>query len=116
MSAIAPIQPRTLDQILVPLDGSRLAESALPVAISLAERVRARVTLLHILERNAPAKIHGERHLTSVGEAESYLHGIASRFADAGIAVEIHAHPSPEGNVAASVAAHAAEVGATLIV
>jgi nucleotide-binding universal stress UspA family protein len=115
MSATSPIQPHALDHILVPLDGSRLAESALPVAISLAGRVGARVTLLHILERNAPAKIHGERHLTSVGEAESYLHGVASRFADAGIAVDLHTHPNPEGDVAASVAAHTAEVGATLI-
>ena len=114
--ATTPIAPHPLDHLLVPLDGSRLAEAALPVATSLAARVGARVTLLHILERNAPATIHGERHLTSVGEAESYLNGVASRFADADIAVAVHVHPNPEGNVAASIAAHTAEVGATLIV
>src|SRR6185437_12460793 len=83
-----------------------------------AERLGARVTLLHVLERNAPATIHGERHLTDVAAAEAYLRGVASRFADLGIPVEIHAHPSPEGDVAASIGAHAAEVTdtATLIV
>ncbi|MGN6755364.1 MAG: universal stress protein [Thermomicrobiales bacterium] len=113
-----PLQPLPIGQLLVPLDGSRLAEAPLPAATALAERLGARVTLLHVLERNAPATIHGERHLTDVAAAEAYLRGIASRFADLGIPVEIHAHPSPEGDVAASIAAHAAEVTdtATLIV
>ena len=116
MTAVTPILPYPLSHFLVPLDGSRLAEAALPVAMSLASHSGGQVTLLHILERNAPATIHGERHLTNVGEAESYLHGVASRFADANITVSVHTHPNPEGNVAASIAAHTAEVGATLIV
>ncbi|HEY8597245.1 MAG TPA: universal stress protein [Thermomicrobiales bacterium] len=108
--------PLPIQHILVPLDGSRLAESALGPAMSLAERLKARVTLLHILERRAPETIHGERHLTSAGEAEAYLTGIASRFADAGIPVEAHTHPSPEGDVAASIAVHARGHRADLIV
>jgi len=43
-----------LQRLLVPLDGSRLAEGALPVAISLAQHLRARLTLLHVMERSAP--------------------------------------------------------------
>ena len=108
--------PLPMHHLLVPLDGSRLAESALGPAISLAERLQSRVTLLHILERRAPETVHGERHLTSAGEAEAYLAGIASRFADAGIPVEAHTHPSPEGDVAASIAVHARDHRADLIV
>ena len=37
--------------LLVPLDGSRLAEAALPAAASLSERLDARVTLVHVIER-----------------------------------------------------------------
>ena len=108
--------PLPIHHILVPLDGSRLAESALGPAMALAERLHSRVTLLHIIERRAPETIHGERHLTNAGEAEAYLTGIASRFADAGIPVETHAHPSPEGDVAASIAVHALGHRADLIV
>lgn len=110
-----PIAAFPIAHLLVPLDGSRLAEATLPPAMTLAERLGARVTLLHVMERGAPATVHGERHLTAAGEADAYLNGVASRFADAGIAVEGHVHPNPEGDVAASVAEHAAELGADLI-
>ncbi len=109
-------EPLSIHHILIPLDGSRLAESALGPTMTLAERLKSQVTLLHILERRAPETIHGERHLTSAGEAEAYLTGIASRFADAGIPVEAHTHPSPEGDVAASIAVHALGHRADLIV
>lgn len=105
-----------IGHLLVPLDGSRLAEASLPLALSVAAQVGARVTLLHVLERRAPATIHGDRHLAIAPEAEAYLHGVASRFADAGVPVETHVHPNPEGDVAASIAAHAAELGADVIV
>lgn len=106
----------SIAHVLVPLDGSRLAEASLQPAIALGARLQARVTLLHVLERRAPSTIHGERHLAAASEAEAYLNGVASRFADAGIVVETHVHPNPEGDVAASVAAHAAELAADLIV
>ena len=113
---MSTIAPATIKHLLVPLDGSRLAEAALPAATMLAERLGARVTLLHVMERHAPATVHGERHLTRAGEAEAYLNGVASRFADAGVPVEGHVHPNEEGDVAASVAEHAAELGADLVV
>ena len=40
--------------LLVPLDGSRLAEAALPAAFGLARKLNADVTLLHVIERRAP--------------------------------------------------------------
>ena len=39
------------------------AEAALPVAAYLAGRCASRVTLLHIIEHDAPATVHGARHL-----------------------------------------------------
>ena len=44
--------------ILVPLDGSKLAEATLPAARSLAMTFKAPVTLLHIIEQDAPEEIH----------------------------------------------------------
>jgi nucleotide-binding universal stress UspA family protein len=55
--------------LLVPLDGSRLAEAALPAAACLAEQLGASITLIHIIERDASGEIHGERHLTTPDEA-----------------------------------------------
>ena len=63
--------------MLVPLDGSNLAESALPAAAYLAGKLHSRVTLLHVIEEDAPEEIHGERHLTNPEEAQRYLKGLA---------------------------------------
>jgi nucleotide-binding universal stress UspA family protein len=109
-----PIVPVRIEHLLVPLDGSTLAEAVLPAAVALAERLGARVTLLHVLERHAPVTVHGDRHLTKEAEAGEYLDGVASRFA--GATVERHVHPNPEGDVAASIAEHAAEFDVDLIV
>ena len=46
-------------RILVPVDGSRLAEAALPAACSLAQTPGARLLLLHGLGRDAPALMLG---------------------------------------------------------
>lgn len=115
-----PASPLTIDHIIVPLDGSQLAEVAIEPAIALAGRLRARITLLHVLEWRAPATVHHERHLTGTADAESYLQGIAARLTAAGIAAGIaaehHTHPNPEDDVAASLAAHARELAASLLI
>ncbi len=64
-------------QLLVPLDGSRLAEAALPAAPYLAHILNASVKLVHIIEKNAPKEIHGDRHLTDNEEARTYLEDVA---------------------------------------
>jgi len=103
-------------RLLAPLDGSRLAEAALPVVESLAA-AGATPMLLHVRERGAPATIHGERHLRSGDEATAYLAGVAERVrAAGGAAVETHTHDVPEGDVARSIAAHAEEERADVIV
>lgn len=105
----------TFKRILVPLDGSRLAESVLPISATLAGRFGATIVLLHIIEEHAPSSIHGEPHLTSASEAEAYLTGIAEQ-ALAGLPVEHHVHGTEEQDVAVSVASHAEELNVDLVV
>src|SRR5256885_10824245 len=101
---------------LVPLDGSRLAESVLPVVQQVASRFHAQVTLLHIVEEHPPTVIHGEPHLTSVTQAQAYLEEIATRLRSSGIQVEIHVHQEKEHNVARSIVQHAQEMNVDLVI
>ena len=96
--------------ILVPLDGSTLAEAALPAALSLAEKFMTPVTLMHIIEQDAPAEVHRDRHLTEVGEAEAYLAGIARKFFPAKFKVDLHVHTSPVADVSRSIVDHSSDV------
>jgi nucleotide-binding universal stress UspA family protein len=102
-------------RILVPLDGSRLAEAVLPAARSLAAKLDARLLLLHVLEREPPADVHGEPHLCDEPEALAYLEKQAGELRRDGIAVESHVHERPVDDVAAAVDRHAHEFGADLI-
>ncbi|MDR3556030.1 MAG: universal stress protein [Syntrophobacteraceae bacterium] len=102
--------------LLVPLDGSRLAEAPLAAALSLARAMGAGVTLLHTVEKSAPREIHGERHLTGQREARDYLREVAARVFPPEIQVEMHVHGDEVKDVARSIAEHAAELRADLIV
>ncbi len=93
-------------RLLVPLDGSHLAESALPAAVSLSETLKAPVTLLHIIEQDAPEAVHRDRHLTEPAEAEAYLRSVAKRFK---VEVKTHVHTAPVADVAESIVSHATE-------
>ena len=95
--------------ILVPLDGSTLAEAALPAAVSLAQAFNAPVTLLHIIEQDAPAEIHRDRHLTEAREAEAYLAETARRFFPAKIKLNLHVHTAPVADVARSIVDHSSD-------
>jgi nucleotide-binding universal stress UspA family protein len=101
--------------LLVPLDGSGLAESALPWAWWLAARFGAKVTLLHVIERRAPRAIHGETHLREPGEAGEYLEALVAGFPE-GLRAEIHVHTVAEGDLAASIARHTSELDTDLVV
>ncbi|MGH2442830.1 MAG: universal stress protein [Chloroflexota bacterium] len=102
-------------RILVPLDGSRLAESVLPVVSTVAAAWNSTVILVHILERGAPSEVHGERHLRSPAEATEYLQTVAGTLRSKQVTVELHCHDAPEGDVAKSIVAHAEEHRANLI-
>ena len=102
--------------LLVPLDGSSLAETALPAAAYLARLTSARVTLLHLIERHPPDEVHHhDRHLTNAAEATAYLDEIRLR-AFAEIAVECHVHTSEIDDVARSIVEHIDELAPDLIV
>ncbi len=94
-------------RILVPLDGSRLAEAVLPTAVALGECLGAKLMLLHIIEEHAPQTVHGEPHLTSTQQADAYLSEIARRYE--GMQFEQHVHGTEEQNVAQSIASHVTE-------
>lgn len=101
---------------LVPLDGSRLAETVLPGTLELARRCQARLTLLHILEQAAPATVHGDRHLHHLTEAEIYLAELADRLDFPREQIRLEVHPYPEADVAHSIFLHAKELSADLVV
>ena len=103
-------------RFLVPLDGSHLAESVLPVVQQMASRFHAQVTLLHIVEKHPPTVIHGEPHLTSVAQAQAYLEEIATRLRSSALAVEVHVHRDKEDDVARSIVQHAQEGNADLVI
>ena len=94
-----------MNHILVPLDGSTLAECVLPHVAAIAPVTNARVTLLHVLQqtqngRGTPAVDPVEWHLQKQN-TEKYLEQIVNRLNEAGIlGVE---HVILEGNPAGSV-------------
>lgn len=102
--------------LLVPLDGSPLAESALPVAAFLAEKISAKVTLLHVVEKEAPLEVHGQPHLSSAEEAITYLNKVSQQWFPKGGMVDCHVHTAETTNVAESINAHRSELGHDLIV
>jgi nucleotide-binding universal stress UspA family protein len=101
--------------LLVPLDGSALAEAALPAASYLVQTLGASATLIHIIEADAPQEIHGERHLSEPGEAYSYLEGAAQVFPP-GASVECHVHTLPASDLARGIVEHVDEFAPDLIV
>jgi nucleotide-binding universal stress UspA family protein len=100
--------------LLVPLDGSSLAEAVLPAARTWAERLHARLTLLHITEKRAPPTIHGEHHLGSTREAEAYLAALAATLTRPGLALQWHVHEAESG-VAQMIVDQATELKTDLI-
>jgi nucleotide-binding universal stress UspA family protein len=91
------------NHILLPLDGSVLAESVLPA-------------LVHIIEKDGQAVVHGERHLTQPAEAEAYLSQIRQRAFAPETAVSLHVHESAMQDVAQGIVDHQDELTPDLIV
>ncbi|MBI1730262.1 universal stress protein [Candidatus Acetothermia bacterium] len=102
-------------RILVPLDGSGLAEAVLPAVIYLAERFSATIILFHAIERSARTTIHGQRHLSTPDEASAYLSEIVKRLQSSKLNVETDLHSTGEPDVARSIITHVSELKADLI-
>jgi nucleotide-binding universal stress UspA family protein len=95
--------------ILVPLDGSHLAEAALAPAALIAKTLGAPVTLIHIIEQDARHEVHKDRHLTEADEAQVYLREVAARSFPSGVKVETHVHSAAVEDVAQSIVEHTRE-------
>lgn len=90
-----------LDHILVPLDGSSLAECVLPHVVALAQVFNSQVTLLNVLEQvQQPGR---PRSTDPVGwhiikaEAQAYLDDVAGRLQAAGVFAQtmlMEGHPA----------------------
>jgi nucleotide-binding universal stress UspA family protein len=105
----------SLKNILVPLDGSKLAETVLPMAGMMASLNNAKLILFHVIEEHPPEKEHGEHHLASQEEASAYLEKVSQSLPDE-VTVEQHVHTSAEKNVANSIVDHSKELNVDLIV
>jgi nucleotide-binding universal stress UspA family protein len=80
-------------RIVVPLDGSALAEQALTHATAQAERFEAELVLLKVLEPLPEASFSSPSAVKTAEEmsaqlARDYLEGVADRIREEGIAVE----------------------------
>jgi nucleotide-binding universal stress UspA family protein len=102
--------------ILVPIDGSLMAEAALPAAAFLAQQLHARVTLMHVVEKNPPDEVHGQPHLQHAQDAELYLQQVAERSFAKGVRVDCHVHKNEVDDVAGSIVAHADELAHDLVI
>lgn len=101
--------------ILLPLDGSALAESVLPSAAYLAQVLRAKITLIHIVEKDGSPTVHGERHLTGYTEAEEYLREVRQKAFLPTESVGLHVHESALKDVAHGIVEHQDELTPDLV-
>lgn len=80
------------DRVLVPLDGSSLAEGVLPHLVAVAGAYQSSVLLLHVLERSQTsgrlAPIDPLAWHIGKAEARAYLDDVADRLRGAGLTVE----------------------------
>jgi nucleotide-binding universal stress UspA family protein len=97
-----------LESILVPLDGSTLAECVLPHVVALADAFGSQVVLLRVLDQHQSAEsIHTVDPLTwqlNKTEADLYLDSVRARLQEAGLQVqtELLEGPAAENIVSAA--------------
>ncbi len=105
-------------RIVVPLDGSKLAEQALPHAVAQAEKFGAELVLLQVLEPlpdvsfSAPTAVRSAEQ-KSAELAREYLEGVAAMFRPRGIALRVE---QTQGRPYAEIVRYADEQDADLIV
>jgi nucleotide-binding universal stress UspA family protein len=102
--------------ILLPLDGSQLAEAAIPFVVELCKKLNCKITLLHVIEKDVSPEIHGQHHLTNEAEACDYLGDIADKYFNFCGSVEKHVHTEEVSQVSQSIVQHSGEFAPDLIV
>ena len=109
-------------EILVPLDGSELAESALPHARELAKAFGARVTLFSVVEPiglySQPGKVGPVISVTlniqeEMAKLREYLENMVRDFKEAGVEAQAVVR---EGDAASQICDFARETGTDVIV
>jgi nucleotide-binding universal stress UspA family protein len=105
------------EHILVPLDGSALAEKVLPHAVTLARSFDARVTLLRALERDGTAEngslVDPLSWEVRKSEVEAYLEEVGDRLAETDLEID---RILLEGSAAERIIAFAQSENVDLIV
>ena len=81
-------------RILLPLDGSKVAEQALPHAIAQAENFQAQLILLKVLEflpkeRSLSGKLVKDAYELTITDAQEYLAGMAGRVQEYDLRVRV---------------------------
>lgn len=84
--------------ILVPLDGSPLAEGTLPHVLTMAGTFDARVTLVRVSEEPPPSESDAVNYYLRKAEADAYLRQQAALLQTAGLTVETHLLEGPPAN------------------
>lgn len=105
------------DRILVPLDGSPLAECVLPHLVAIARTDVSRVYLLRVLDpisaATRPISVDPFEWQIRKAEAEAYLRDVAGRLEAAGLEVQTEVL---EGRAAESTIEYASEQNVSLII
>jgi nucleotide-binding universal stress UspA family protein len=104
-------------RVVVPLDGSPVAEAILPFILDIAGPLGLEVLLLHVVQwRPSPATERGHAPMddlpTLTAKAKSYLAGFAPRLRARGVNAETSVR---SGDPVQEILAGAAEAGADLI-
>lgn len=106
-----------LDHILVPLDGSRLAETVLPHAVALAQAFGSRLTLLRAVARSeqVPGSLTVDPLSWQILKAESraYLDEVVARLQEVGVEAE---RALVEGSAAEQIVEFTREEGVDLLI
>jgi nucleotide-binding universal stress UspA family protein len=93
-----------LTNLLVTLDGSAQAERGARVAGAWVGRTRGHLTFFHVLEPDAPARVHGEPHLQKLPEALAYLQEAAKRLIPSQVEVSYEVDPHGHEGVVSRIA------------
>jgi nucleotide-binding universal stress UspA family protein len=104
-----------IKKILVPLDGSKAAETALPAVEILAKTLNATVCIMRAYyARVFPGVDPGEAQLVAMREAEDYVQKIEKRLTAAGLSVDTHTRY--EAEAAKAILDHCEENNIDLII
>ena len=105
-------------RVVVPLDGSPLAEGIIPFIIEIAGPLDMEVVLLRVVQPIPPEVVEGSRHVVledvgaRLGEAREYLAPLAAQLAARGVRAETQVR---HGEPVAEIVAGARQVGADLV-